>query len=324
MFSGSTPCDLAGTPLTKIINSSNRSVIGDGIEVDHTFSSKPASGGYADYYDKVTTYVAILGQYPAAVDSTATATTYLPVRGADEDDVFEYVDTASSRAGIAPITERLKLGSVSIIGLGGTGAYILDLVAKTPVGEIHLWDGDRFLQHNAFRSPGAATLAALEERPFKVDYFAGIYAHMRRQVIPHAEFVSDANASRLLASDFVFLSLDSGPSKRQLAERLEGAGHPFIDVGMGVHEVEGSLGGLLRVTTSTAMRGTPASRRLSFGYDMPQEYGMNIQIADLNALNAALAVIRWKKHLGFYSDLEHEHHSTYQIDGNEITNEDHC
>ena len=83
-------------------------------------------------------------------------------------------------------------------------------------------------------------------------------------------------------------------------------------------------GGYCGFPTSTAARETPASSRLSFGDDIPQEYGTNIQIADLNALNAALAVIRWKKHLGFYSDLEHEHHSTYQIDGNEITNEDGC
>jgi hypothetical protein len=31
----------------------------------------------------------------------------------------------------------------------------LDFVAKTPVEEIHLFDSDVFLQHNAFRAPGA-------------------------------------------------------------------------------------------------------------------------------------------------------------------------
>lgn len=52
------------------------------------------------------------------------------------------------------------------------------------------------------------------------------------------------------------------------------------------------------------------------------EYSRNIQIADLNALNAALAVIKWKKIFGFYGDLEHEHFSTYDIDGNHLNNED--
>jgi hypothetical protein len=34
------------------------------------------------------------------------------------------------------------------------------------------------------------------------------------------------------------------------------------------------------------------------------EYNRNIQIADLNALNAALAVIKWKKLFGFYRDMK--------------------
>jgi hypothetical protein len=52
------------------------------------------------------------------------------------------------------------------------------------------------------------------------------------------------------------------------------------------------------------------------------EYATNIQIADLNALNAALAVVKWKKLLGFYLDLEGELHTTYALNGNEITNEE--
>jgi tRNA A37 threonylcarbamoyladenosine dehydratase len=47
--------------------------------------------------------------------------------------------------------------------MGGTGSYILDLVAKTAVMEIHLFDGDDFNQHNAFRAPGAASLEDLEK-----------------------------------------------------------------------------------------------------------------------------------------------------------------
>ena len=31
------------------------------------------------------------------------------------------------------------------------------------------------------------------------------------------------------------------------------------------------------------------------------DYSSNIQVADLNALNAILAIIRWKRYLGFYA-----------------------
>ena len=42
----------------------------------------------------------------------------------------------------------------------------------------------------------------------------------------------------------------------------------------------------------------------------------------IDALNAALAVIKWKKLFGFYLDLDDEHHCTYTLDGNMLLNED--
>jgi tRNA A37 threonylcarbamoyladenosine dehydratase len=91
------------------------------------------------------------------------------------------------------------------VGLGGTGSYILDLVAKTPVAEIHLYDGDKFLQHNAFRSPGAVSREELEETPNKADHFAAVYGRMHPGVIAHPVYVDETNAETLRKADFVFL-----------------------------------------------------------------------------------------------------------------------
>ena len=63
----------------------------------------------------------------------------------EEDSVFNYVETASDRVGIGVLTERLANERIAIIGAGGTGGYILDFVAKTPVREIRIFDGDEFL-----------------------------------------------------------------------------------------------------------------------------------------------------------------------------------
>ena len=71
---------------------------------------------------------------------------------------------------------------MAIVGLGGTGSYILDFLAKTPVQHIHLFDGDRFLQHNAFRSPGAPSLEELQEELSKVGWFQRIYSRMRGEM----------------------------------------------------------------------------------------------------------------------------------------------
>jgi hypothetical protein len=92
--------------------------------------------------------------------------------------------------------------------------------------------------------------------------------------------------------NFVFLCLEGGAAKKLIIERLGGGGIPFVDVGMGVYLSEGSLGGILRVTTSTQKQRDHIQTRISFSDDGGHnEYSHNIQIADLNALNATLAVI---------------------------------
>lgn len=323
-FSGAAPCDRDGRVLSEILNSSGSQTLADDLNVDHTFSSKP-DGGYRDYHDKMTTYVNILSGPARSIEPDVTATTFPVVEDQDEESVFRYIDTASSRAGISLVTKKLELERIAIVGLGGTGSYVLDLVAKTPVKEIHLFDGDRFLQHNAFRSPGAPSVDELSGAPRKVAFFEAQYSKMRRHIVPHDSYLDASNVDELREMDFVFLSLDNGDAKKLAVERLKEFGVPFVDVGMGIYEVDGSLAGLVRVTSSTAQQRSHVcdKNRIPFSDGaVNNDYSHNIQIADLNALNAALAVIRWKKLFGFYLDLENEHFSAYQVDGNHLINED--
>jgi hypothetical protein len=236
--------------------------------------------------------------------------------------VFNYIDTASSRAAIDIVTQKLKLEKIAIIGLGGTGSYVLDLVAKTPVKEIHLFDGDTFLQHNAFRSPGAPSIDELKTKPRKVTYLKNLYSKMRQGIVIHETTVNEENVEQLRGMNFIFLCIEG--TKKLIIEKLEEFAIPFIDVGMGVYMVDNSLAGIIRITSSTPTKHDHLRNRISFSDsdDGNNEYAQNIQIADLNALNAALAVIKWKKLFGFYVDLDHEHHSTYTIDGNTLANED--
>ena len=121
---------------------------------------------------------------------------------------------------------------------------------------------------------------------------------------------------------FVFVCLDKGEPRQLIIKTLQDAGVPFIDVGMGVELVDDKLLGVLRVTASTPDMMDHVGSKVPFSDFDDDEYSSNIQIADLNALNAALAVIKWKKLCGFYLDLEAEHFSTYTIDGNKLINED--
>lgn len=324
-FVGETPCRADGTPLDNLINAVYDTQLTGNLAVNFMFSHKPVpSGLYPDYFAKMSTYASILLQEAQALDPAATAQTFAPVTDENDTSVFNYLDTASSRAGIATVASKLQIGKVAIIGVGGTGAYILDLLAKTPIGELHLFDGDRFLQHNAFRAPGAPTLEELRSTPYKVDYLAGRYAAMRKGIFPHPVNIHAANLSELDDTDFAFLAIDDGPAKEVIITHLETVGINFIDVGMGIYERLGALGGLVRTTLSRndQQSRADARSRISFGDDNANEYTQNIQIADLNALNAALAVIRFKKHLGFFLDLDVTDTSIYMMDSNAIANED--
>jgi hypothetical protein len=330
-FAGEVPSNLSGEPLN-LLHSSGRRDLAYGLAVDHMFSSKPQPGLYPDgrpglypdWFEQITTYVAILCGPARELDPDATAQTYRVIASPEEDSVFQYLDTASTRAGIAGLGSRLE-HRVAIVGLGGTGSYILDLVSKTPATEIHLYDGDVFHQHNAFRSPSAATQESINRKLNKAEYYCELYSAMRRKIFAHPEYVTTENLDLLSNIDFVFLAVDDGEARRPIVEWLELAGKSFVDVGMGVAEEGGALAGLLRVTTSTPDRRDHVreKHRIPFGAaGADDDYERNIQVADLNALNAALAVVRWKRLSGYYRDMEHEHFMLYATDGNSIANDD--
>lgn len=318
-----TPCDAEGRRLDGLINDSTRTDLGGGLIVETSFSHKPVgSGRYSDYHAKITTYVAILSRHAAATDPEATARTFHVQEEREEGSPFRYPDTASARAGITAITAKLSGGKVAIVGLGGTGSHVLDLAAKVPVAEIHLFDGDRMLDHNAFRGAGATSAADLDGGPNKAEHYAGVYAVMREGVVPHPCAVDASNCTELDEMQFVFLAMDPTPAKRAIIEHLETRGIPFVDTGVGVSIVDQMLGGMVRVTTGLPGRPVSGQHWISLGdATEANEYAPNIQVADLNALAAALAVIRWKKLLRFYRDLEYEQQMLYTIDGNCIVNE---
>ena len=189
--------------------------------------------------------------------------------------------------------------------------------------EIHIFDGDVFSQHNAFRSPGAPSIEELRQKPQKVACFAELYSRMKRGIVAHDVFLDAGNVGLLDGLDFVFVCMDSGPAKRAVVEHLVRARVPFIEVGMGVTLDDGQLGGIVRTTMSTPETRDRAAPHISFaGRDGGgNEYASNIQIAELNAINAAMAVARWKKHYGVYRDSRQQVYAGYSIASGEVVSE---
>lgn len=323
-FIGEYPCDRNGRPIEQIRHSSGDQTLDANLTVQHSFSSKPPQG-YNDYYEMMTTYIAMISSPAAAVRPGESAQTFPVVLSDEAEPVFVYRDTASSRAEIGDMNLKLALPRIAIVGLGGTGAYVLDLVAKTPVREIHIFDGDHFSQHNAFRCPGAPSIDDLRRRPTKVAYLKEQYSRLRRGIVAHETPIRVDTVGLLGGMSFVFICIDKAADKRLIVDTLVASQTPFVDVGMGIVRVSGALSGIVRATTGSSghFEHITSGRRISF-VDAAEgnEYSQNIQVADLNALNAALAVIKWKKLFGFYLDLDKEHHCMYSIDGNDLQNED--
>jgi hypothetical protein len=320
-FDGETPCDAQGSPLTKVINTTQVTDLGNGITSRHTFSSKPPEG-YPDYFEKMHTYIRLISAPAQALRPEVTAKNFRTVQSDTTESVFRYEDSNSTRADIKAIADKVGGLKVAIIGVGGTGSYVLDFVSKTPVSAIHIFDGDVLLSHNAFRAPGAAPLDTLRRVVKKVDYLHGIYTNMHRHIIPHAYHLGPANVGELAEMDFVFVCIDEPEAKHAIIGALIARKTTFVDVGIGVEAIDGSLTGSVRVTTATPEMHDHLAKRISLGETGKGAYDQNIQIAELNALNAAMAVQRWKKLFGIYHDLEHEHHSVYEINVNRIVNDE--
>src|SRR3989339_218617 len=169
-FVGEYPCDEHGSQLSGVSQNTNHT-LGEGPTPNHQISMKPTIGAnpgkYMDYHEKIRTYVAIVSSPAQAIDPTVTAFTHPVVVPDDDESIFNYLDTAATKAGILVANRRLEGQQIAVVGVGGTGSYVLDFIAKTPVAEIHIFDGDLFLNHNAFRCPGAPSLDDLSKRQHK-------------------------------------------------------------------------------------------------------------------------------------------------------------
>ena len=195
-FMGEHPCNKGGSVITAITHSTPNQRISDDLVMNHTFSNKPPNG-YGNYYEKVKRYAEIITAPAMSINPSVTAKTYKAIANNDDSSVFKYIDTNSSRANITLLNNRFKRQNIGIIGLGGTGSYILDFVSKTPVSSISLFDGDVFLQHNAFRSPGAASINVFDEKINKADYFKSIYSNMHNNIISCPNYLIEENINLL-------------------------------------------------------------------------------------------------------------------------------
>lgn len=320
-FIGEHPCKADGADLVQIRCQSGEFKLAEGITAQHWFSNKPKCGHYDSYYEKITSYVRVISSQARALDPSADARTFRAREPLEEESVFLYQDTASSRAGIQRLAARFQQQRIAIVGLGGTGSYTLDLVAKTHVVEIHIFDADVLRPHNAFRFPGAISREILNREITKVKYLNEHYSTMRRGIVPHEVMIHDDNVMELAEFDYVFLCVDQSAVRQLVLRALSNTEVNVIDVGMGLNftDDQESIWGTCRVTVSTPSTRDIALARIPRADRAEELYGSNIQVADFNCLNAALAVTKWKRMSGFYLDDHDEYETTFSVNLNQLS-----
>lgn len=315
-FAGSVPHGLDSAPIRNLgggpatIPLSQRFA---DVRVERSFSNKPRkTGKFENFFDKIESYVAIVSG-PAIERFHANPLTFRCDEQVAEDAIFKFQDTLTSRAEIGDLAALFAGEIVSVIGLGGTGAYVLDALVKTPVPEIRGFDGDMFHVHNAYRSPGALREEELGQS--KAAVYQARYEPFRHGLRLEAKYIDETSTADLAGTTFAFVCVDKGSARAAIFDVLIAMGIPFIDVGMGLNRKHGALNGMLR-TTYYAVEDAEAirARNLAEMSDAPENlYRANIQIGELNALNACLAVTRYKQLRGFYLEQEAYKHLVFEI-----------
>lgn len=297
-FRGEQPYHVSGDPL-KMGFAQNNLVVAPDFEAPYSFSCKPMENGqlrdYSSFDEKIDTYLHAITAPALAKYPNATPLHGIERKAAAQNSPLRYPDTSSANYGLNDISGLLRGKKIAIVGLGGTGSYILDLVTRTHLELIVLFDDDKVHVHTIFRMPGFIPNAIGKA---KVEALAQHYGNWHSGIEPVRERISQENIQRLEIFDFVFVSVDDGPARRLIVDWLSSKGVPFVDCGMGLNRSAIGLNGMVRITgvDRAAYDRTIGTAYLPTANPKEDEYRKQAQIAELNALNATLAVIRFKQY----------------------------
>lgn len=311
-FCGSHPYDITGKPIPNLGGGETNLFLSEiDIVVQRSFSNKP-DGGFKDFFEKIESYVNILSG-PAITLFGITPLTFRLVETHSES-VFNFHDTLTSRAEIGDLSAKLADDVIAVIGLGGTGSYLLDFLVNTPVREIRAFDLDDFHVHNSYRSPGKTSADEFGKK--KADVYQKRYIEFRKNINIHAKYIQSDSVEDMRDVTFAFVCVDKGSSRKGIIDLLVSLKIPFIDVGMGLNRSTGAISGTLRTTYLSEQESQNILEKNIIPItDIPEDlYRNNIQISELNALNACLATIRYKQLRGFYADDSNYYHMLFTLE----------
>lgn len=128
-----------------------------------------------------------------------------------------------------PALETLRAAHVAVFGIGGVGGQAVEVLARSGVGELSLFDSDTVAESNLNRQ-----LIALQSTlgQYKVDAMAARIADIDPTTVVHANRLfynaDTADAIDMAQFDYVLDCIDTVSAKLLLIEKCKDAGTPIL------------------------------------------------------------------------------------------------
>lgn len=128
-----------------------------------------------------------------------------------------------------PALETLRAAHVAVFGVGGVGGQAVEVLTRSGIGELSLFDSDKVAESNLNRQ-----LVALHSTvgQYKVDAMAARIADIDPTTVVHANRLfynaETADAVDMAQFDYVLDCIDTVSAKILLIERCKAAGTPIL------------------------------------------------------------------------------------------------
>lgn len=283
-------------------------VVRQGDEESCTISIKKDEGEYLDAWDALKIYMhAIYGGFRASDNSGSHKVERpytFPILGERSRDEVQWLDLVRGE-------------KIAIVGLGGVGAWIADLLTKADVAEVHGWDADVIEAKNIIRMPGAVNPDWIGKP--KAEWFEETYRQIHRQVHGHPKYVDEQTAAGMCSNaTFGFVAVDNDEGRKIACAAMAAAGIPFVDVGISLNRRDGQVSASIRVTT--ARPHDDAWRKAIPKVDKAgQETYGKLELPDVAAVAAGLAVQSWRKVRGQSAQESASECMVYRTEADTIT-----
>lgn len=202
---------------------------------------------------------------------------------------------------------------VTIVGLGGVGAWIADFVVKADPREVHGWDYDCIEPKNILRMPGGLDPTVWIDRP-KADWFQETYSLIHTGVHGHnVKVLPESVQGVIQGTTFAFVAVDDAKDRMMVCDALANAGIPFVVVGLSPVRRDKRVKVSMRIVTAHVGVSSWRQAIPQVGQAGQDDYG-SLDLPDVYSMAAGWAIQAWRKMRGQFWQKEREECLDYSAD----------